>query len=55
MDISSSNFPRLNRNPNTGAPFGETTELRAARQTIMASRRYPSNIVLPFIPLAEGN
>ncbi|MEE4279233.1 MAG: CocE/NonD family hydrolase [Halieaceae bacterium] len=55
VDISSSNFPRLNRNPNTGAPFGETTEMRSARQTIMANRRYPSRVILPIIPAAEGN
>ncbi|MEM1187532.1 MAG: CocE/NonD family hydrolase [Pseudomonadota bacterium] len=55
VDISSSNFPRLNRNPNTGAPFGETTEMRSARQTIMASSRYPSRIVLPVIPVSGGN
>ena len=50
VDITSSNFPRLNRNPNTGAPFGETTELRVADQKIFASQMYPSHIVLPVIP-----
>ncbi|MEL7046416.1 MAG: CocE/NonD family hydrolase, partial [Pseudomonadota bacterium] len=55
VDISSSNFPRLNRNPNTGAPFGETTEMRSARQTIMASSRYPSRIVLPMVPVSGAN
>ncbi len=50
LDITSSNFPRLARNPNTGAPFAETTRMIKARQTIHASRVYPSNIVLPVVP-----
>ncbi|MEE4107955.1 MAG: CocE/NonD family hydrolase, partial [Halieaceae bacterium] len=50
LDITSSNFPRLNRNPNTGAPFAETTELRTARQTIYTGPAHPSQLVLPVIP-----
>nr|WP_246462693.1 CocE/NonD family hydrolase [Pelagicoccus albus] len=50
VDITSSNFPRLNRNPNTGAAFGETTEMQSATQTIHLSETYPSHIVLPVIP-----
>lgn len=50
VDVTSSNFPRLNRNPNTGAPFGETTELIPAEQRIYLSAEYPSHIVLPVIP-----
>jgi len=30
LEISSSNFPRFDRNPNTGAPFGTETTLRPA-------------------------
>lgn len=55
LDITSSNFPRLNRNPNTGAPFAETTELRKARQTIYTGARYPSQLVLPLIPRADAD
>lgn len=50
VDITSSNFPRLDRNPNTGAPFGETTEMIKAEQTIHLSKSHPSHIVLPLIP-----
>jgi len=50
VDITSSNYPRLARNPNTGAPFAKTTALETARQTIHMSERYPSNVVLPIIP-----
>ncbi len=50
VDISSSNFPRYDRNPNTGHEFGEDAEMQTARQTIYHSRQYPSHIVLPVIP-----
>lgn len=53
VDITSSNFPRLNRNPNTGAPFGETTEMTTAQQTIFLDKTHPSHIVLPIIPRAR--
>ena len=50
VDISSSNFPRFDRNPNTGAPFGEDARLEEARQEVHHSARYPSHILLPLIP-----
>ena len=48
--ISSSNFPRFDRNPNTGHPFGANSELRTAHQTVYHSSDYPSHILLPVIP-----
>ncbi|MBI4641466.1 MAG: CocE/NonD family hydrolase, partial [Candidatus Tectomicrobia bacterium] len=50
VEISSSNFPRFDRNPNTGHPFGVNTELKTARQTIFHSADHPSHIVLPIVP-----
>jgi putative CocE/NonD family hydrolase len=50
VDISSSNFPRFDRNPNTGHKFGEDAELQTATQTIHHSAEYPSHITLPIIP-----
>jgi putative CocE/NonD family hydrolase len=50
VDITSSNFPRLARNLNTGAPFAQSTEMKVARQTIHMSADYASRIVLPVIP-----
>ena len=50
LEISSSNFPRFDRNPNTGHPFGADAELRAAKQTIYHSSAHPSHILLPVIP-----
>lgn len=53
VEISSSNFPRFDRNPNTGHPFGQDAELRPARQTVLHDRAWPSYILLPVIPV-EG-
>ena len=50
VDVSSSNFPRFDRNPNTGAPLGQDSRLEAARQTVHHSAEYPSHILLPVIP-----
>jgi putative CocE/NonD family hydrolase len=50
VDISSSNFPRFDRNPNTGAPLGQEARLEPARQTVYHSAAYPSYITLPVIP-----
>ncbi len=50
VDISSSNFPTWDRNLNTGHSSGESTEMKAALQTVHHQRQYPSHIVLPVIP-----
>ena len=52
LDLSSSNFPRIDRNPNTGHDFGVDAELRVAQQTVYHSRRYPSRLILPIVPRA---
>lgn len=49
VDVTSSNYPRLARNPNTGAPFGTTTELVAADQRIHIGGERASHVVLPFV------
>ena len=50
VDISSSNFPRFDRNLNTGRTAADDTEIRMARQTVFHDRTRPSQIVLPVIP-----
>jgi putative CocE/NonD family hydrolase len=50
VEISSSNFPKYDRNPNTGHPIGQDAELKTARQTIYHDAGRPSHIVLPVIP-----
>jgi putative CocE/NonD family hydrolase len=49
IDISSSNFPRFDLNPNTGEPVGKHTEVRTARNTVYLDADRPSHIVLPII------
>jgi hypothetical protein len=50
VDISSSNFPRFDRNPNTGNKFGEDAELRVAHQQVFHDGTRASRIILPVIP-----
>ncbi len=50
VDITSSNFPRFDRNQNTGNAFGLDSEVRRATQTIHHDERYASHITLPIIP-----
>jgi len=50
VEISSSNFPRFDRNPNTGHEFGMDSELSIAEQKVYHNRNYPSHIILPVIP-----
>jgi len=50
VEVSSSNFPRYDRNPNTGAPFGTDAEIRVARQTVYHDREHPSHVLLPVVP-----
>ncbi len=49
LDISSSNFPRFDINPNTGEPVGRHTHTVIARNTVHFDRRHPSHVVLPVI------
>ena len=50
VEISSSNFPRFDRNPNTGDAVADETELLSAKQTVFHGHPYPSRITLPVIP-----
>jgi uncharacterized protein len=50
LEVSSSNFPHFDRNPNTGHAFGVDAEVVAARQTVFHDGRYPSHLILPIIP-----
>jgi putative CocE/NonD family hydrolase len=49
LDITSSNFPRWDRNPNTGHDFGTDDELTTTRQTILHDATHPSHILLPIV------
>ena len=49
VDISSSNFPRFDVNPNTGGPLGVDRRFELAHQTIYHDAQHPSHIILPLI------
>ena len=50
VQVTSSNFPRWNRNLNTGEPEESATTMRTARQRIFHDAARPSRIVLPVVP-----
>ncbi len=50
LDVSSSNFPRFDVNPNTGEPEGRGLTRQVARNTVYLDRERPSHVVLPIIP-----
>ena len=49
IDISSSNFPHYDVNPNTGEPLGLNQRTAVARQTVYHDTSRPSAVVLPII------
>ncbi|HEV2863200.1 MAG TPA: CocE/NonD family hydrolase [Pyrinomonadaceae bacterium] len=48
--VSSSNFPRFSRNPNTGEPSATAARFVKAGQTIYHDASRPSSVTLPVIP-----
>jgi putative CocE/NonD family hydrolase len=51
LDISSSNFPSFDPNPNTGEPIGKHTHQRLAHNTIHLGGQHPSKLTLPVRPV----
>ena len=49
LDISSSNWPRFDANPNTGGDLGVERRLEIAEQTIYHEPSHPSHVILPII------
>jgi putative CocE/NonD family hydrolase len=49
VDITSSNFPQFDRNPNTGDPLGTSARVRIANQTIHHGGAQASYIRLPVV------
>jgi len=50
IEVSSSNYPRYDRNPNTGRDIPTETEPRPAPQTVFHSASAPSRVILPVVP-----
>ena len=51
LDVTSSNFPRWDRNMNTGHDIGTDTEGVVAQQTILHDVEHASYVVLPLVPI----
>jgi len=49
VEVSSSNFPRFDRNFNTGRPVETETEMRVAQQTVYLGGRSASAVLLPVV------
>jgi putative CocE/NonD family hydrolase len=54
VEVSSSNFPKFDRNPNTGRPVADDAELRKATQRIYHDRDRHSYVLLPVTPPAPA-
>jgi len=50
LDISSSNHPRFDVNPNTGEPLGRDRRRAVADNTVFHERGRESRVILPVIP-----
>jgi putative CocE/NonD family hydrolase len=50
IDISSSNFPRFDVNPNTGEPLGENRRMLVVDNTILHDAKHASSIQLSLLP-----
>jgi uncharacterized protein len=50
LEISSSNFPRFDRNLNTGAEPGSDQSPKPATNTVLHDAKHPSALILPIIP-----
>ena len=51
LDISSSNFPKFDVNPNTGEPEGQSRLRRVAVNQVFTDASRPSRLVLPVLPV----
>jgi hypothetical protein len=55
LEVSSSNFPRFDRNPNTGEPIATATHFIRSTQRIFHAPDTPSRLILPVIPASDGD
>jgi putative CocE/NonD family hydrolase len=52
LDVSSSNFPKFDVNPNTGGPEGRGRTRQVARNTVFCDVERPSHVRLPCVPMS---
>jgi len=62
VEVTSSDFPRYDRNLNTGGPFAQEVRGEVATNTVFQTQEHPSHIMLPIMNYAltlklcpEGN
>lgn len=55
IDISSSNFPRFDVNPNTGEALGKNRRAVEADNSIYHDADHPSHVILPIVISNAGN
>lgn len=55
LDISSSQYPTFEINPNTGGRITHDTETSAATQHVFHDALHPSRLILPIIPAGFGS
>jgi len=53
VDVSSSNFPKFDVNPNTGEPEARAAGLQVATNRIHMGAEHPSHVVLPIQPVTD--
>jgi putative CocE/NonD family hydrolase len=52
LDVSSSNFPRFDVNPNTGEPLNDNRRWQTAENAVYHDRAHPSAVLLPLVTRA---
>jgi putative CocE/NonD family hydrolase len=50
LEVSSSNFPRFDRNLNNGKDAGDSSDFVKAANTVLHDAEHPSALVLPVVP-----
>jgi uncharacterized protein len=50
VEVTSSAFPKYDRNQNTGEALGKTANTKVAEQTIYHDEQHPSYVILPLVP-----
>ncbi|HEX4165153.1 MAG TPA: CocE/NonD family hydrolase [Bryobacteraceae bacterium] len=50
LEVSSSNFPRFDRNMNSAGANSDATKMTRAKQTVFHEKNYPSAVILPVVP-----
>ncbi len=53
LEVSSSDFPQFDPNPNTGDWLGDSTRTQPADQTILHDAAHPSVLLLPIVPVTR--